>query len=42
MKRVFLTGASSYVGGRLEDAALGLSVASVERAFLSKVVAWKK
>lgn len=33
---------ADYVAGRLEDVALGLSVVSVERAFLSKVVAWRK
>jgi ubiquinone/menaquinone biosynthesis C-methylase UbiE len=33
---------ADYVGGRLEDTDLGLSLASTERAFLSKVVAWRK
>ena len=35
---------ADYVGGRLEDAGvdLGLSPMSTERAFLSKVVAWRK
>ncbi len=33
---------ADYVGGRLEDTDLGLSLASSERAFLSKVVAWTK
>ena len=33
---------TDYVSGRLEDMELGLSPVSTERAFLSKVVAWRK